>query len=133
MTQTPSDRPIQTALSLDHWEKLRRQLKSGLITFPEYAYNVTLVIISSPDEIMEEAVKLIPSDVTDQYQEYLRAHLEPVDYMPCPLPFLAGSISEEAIGQKKRQLRQKYIRLHGLVKDKLACYFRKAPEQEACD
>jgi hypothetical protein len=102
-------------------------LKNGLITFSEYSYNVTLVIISGPDESIERAVELIPSDVTDQYEEYLRTYLEPVDYMPCPMPFLAGTVSEEDIEKKKRELKQKYIILHQLVKDKLMWDVRKAP------
>jgi hypothetical protein len=110
-----------TPWSLEHCEKLGRQLENGLITFAEYAYNVTLAIIAAPDDNLLKAVELIPADVVTQYSQYLETVLQPVDYKPCPMPFLVGRVSAADIEEKKLQLREKYSRLHQLVKGKLGC------------
>jgi len=90
-------------------------LQSGKITFPEYAYNVTLIIVSVSDEYMHKCISTIPLNFGCQYTEYLRTFLEPVDFMPCPMPFLVGPVSEKDLEQAKQRLRPRYMRLDQLL------------------
>jgi hypothetical protein len=94
------------------------QLMENRITFEEFAYNVSVMIVSASDACMPQCIELIPCDVLPQYAEYLRAFLEPVDFKPCPLPFHVGPVSEEELESAKQQLRPRYIRLYHLVTEK---------------
>jgi hypothetical protein len=98
-------------------EKLAYQLASGRISFLEFANNVTLVIMSASHSAMQQCLSFIPPAYRSQYAEYLRNTLEPVDFMPCPKPFLAGTVSTGATEQKKTELRPKYVRLYQLAKE----------------
>ncbi len=100
---------------LEMCRKLARQLLSGIVTFSEFADNVTLAMVAVEDRNLPRAVESIPSSVLADYARYLQNFLEPVDYMPCPLPFISGKVTEAEVVQKRRQLREKYIRLHDLV------------------
>jgi hypothetical protein len=115
---------METPPSLDHstpseavtrCRKLAKFLNAGRITFEEYASNVTLGIVYGAVEDISACIATIPAGVATPYADYLRASLEPVDFMPCPRPFLAGGPSEEAIEEAKRRLRPKYFRLYQLV------------------
>jgi hypothetical protein len=101
--------------SVSECRKLRNHLVAGRVSFKEYAYNVTLHIIGCANDSLQACVEDIPEELRRQYAEYLRGFLEPVDFMPCPLPFLATWKSQELIERKKVELRPKYIRLYGLV------------------
>jgi hypothetical protein len=90
-------------------------LNAGRITFEEYAYNVTLGIVSGSIDDIPVCIATVPAGVATSYEDYLRASLETVDFMPCPRPFLAGGATQEAIEETKRRLRGKYIRLYQLV------------------
>ena len=100
--------------------RLANQLVGTRISFQEYAYNLTLSIIYAPDECMEQCLASIPAEVGRQYMDFLRTFLEPLDFMPCPKPFLVDTGSEEIVEQKKRELRPKYIRLFELIREKVA-------------
>src|SRR5215813_12833258 len=78
-------------------QRLASQLRNGVVTFVEYAYNVTLAMISIPDDYLDQAVSLISPDVLVPYLGYLGEFLEPADYMPCPKPFIAGIASDDEI------------------------------------
>jgi hypothetical protein len=93
-------------------------LVAGRITFKEYCYNVMLAMVSVSDEDMPRSVEIVPPDVVTAYTDYLRTALEPVDFMPCPKPFLAGGDSEEVIERKERELRPKYFRLYQLMRER---------------
>jgi hypothetical protein len=105
---------------LNRCQRLADQLTAGVVTFAEYAYNVTLAMIPIADEHMDEAVGMISLDVLAPYLNFLTKTLEPVDFMPCPKPFIAGAASDEQIELAKRRLRPKYVEVYQLVKSKLA-------------
>jgi hypothetical protein len=120
MTTPPTKRTGWDEDCLLSCQKLSRQLTAGYVTFVEYASNVTLIMISLSEERLEEAVELISLDVLTPYSDYLRETLEPIDYMPSPMPFMAGPRTDEDIKRKKEQLRPKYIKLHQIVKNRVA-------------
>lgn len=107
-----------TVATITRCRKLAKQLIAGRITFNEYCYNVTLAIVCATDKFMPDCVDSIPGDVIDPYSDYLRSSLEPVDFMPCPKPLLAGGVSEDTIERRMRELRPKYIRLYQLVRER---------------
>jgi hypothetical protein len=117
---TPSKKRAYDDMFLTSSRKLGRQLKAGIVTFIEYAFNLTLDMISMSDDAMIEAVGQIPPDAVAPYSDYLQENVGPVDYMPSPRPFIIGRPSDEEIEQAKRRLRPKYVNLHQLVKDRLA-------------
>jgi hypothetical protein len=94
---------------------LRKQLEADIITFVEYAYNLTVAIIHAPDERMETCIRSIPVSRIAEYAAYLQGSLESSDFMPCPSPFLVGPVTEAEIEQSKQRLRPKYIRLYQVV------------------
>jgi hypothetical protein len=115
---------MDTPLSLDHptpsdsvtrCRKLAKFLSAGRITFEEYASNVTLGAVYGSIDDIPACVATVPADVAAQYADHVRTFLEPVDFMPCPRPFLAGGPTEEAVEETKRRLRPKYLRLYQLV------------------
>lgn len=98
--------------------KLAKQLIAGRISFEEYRYNAMIAMVCAPDDGMPDCVDSVPQDVIASYADYLRTSLEPVDFMPCPKPLLAGGVSEETIELRKRELRPKYLRLYQLVRER---------------
>jgi hypothetical protein len=112
-----SDRSASTD-SADRCRRLANQFIAGRITFEEYAPNVTLAIVSAPDGDIPLCVESVPPDIAASYADYLRSTLEPVDFLPCPRPFLAGGVSEEVIERTRRQLRDKYLRLYQLMRER---------------
>ncbi|WP_406700687.1 hypothetical protein V5E97_18005 [Singulisphaera sp. Ch08] len=115
---------METPPSLDHstpsesvtrCRKLAKFLNAGRITFEEYASNVTLGAVYGSIDDIPACVATVPAGVAAPYADYVRTFLEPVDFMPCPRPFLAGGPSEEAVEEAKRRLRPKYLRLYQLV------------------
>jgi hypothetical protein len=100
--------------SVDRCRKLAKFLTAGRITFDEYAYNVTLGIVYGPVDDTAACIETIPDGVVTLCADYLRTTLEPVDFMPCPRPFLAWEPSQEQIEATKRRLRSKYLRLYQL-------------------
>ncbi len=101
--------------SVSRCRKLARFLNAGRITFDEYASNVTLAAVSGSIDDISACIATVPVGVAEPYMDYVRAFLEPVDFMPCPSPFLAGGPTEEVVEETKRRLRPKYVRLYQLV------------------
>ncbi len=118
MPRTSTDDYSATTDTITRCRKLAKQLIVGRISFEEYRYNVTLAMVCAPDDGMPDCVDSIPRDVIASYTDYLRTSLEPVDFMPCPRPLLAGGGSEETIERRKRELRPKYLRLYQLVRER---------------
>jgi hypothetical protein len=100
--------------------KLAKLLETRRITFEEYAYNLTLAIVSGLEDDIPDCVKTIPPELADAYAEYLRTTVESVDFMPSPTAFLVGPYTEEKIEQRKRELRPRYLRLHQLMNQMVA-------------
>jgi hypothetical protein len=94
---------------------LAKFLNAGRITFEEYASNVTLGAVYGSIDDIPACVATVPAGVAAPYAVYPRTFLEPVDFMPCPRPSLAGGPSEEAVEETERRLRPKYLRLYQLV------------------
>ncbi len=101
--------------SVSRCRKLAKFLNAGRITFEEYASNVTLAAVSGSIDDIPACMATVPVGVAEPYIDYVRAFLEPVDFMPCPSPFLAGGPTEEAVAETKRRLRPKYLRVYHLV------------------
>jgi hypothetical protein len=95
--------------------KLARLLVAGRITFEEYADNATLAIASGPSADIARCVESIPPGFADAFLAHLQDTLEPVDFMPCPRPFLAGNASDEAIERTRRELRPRYLQLYQMM------------------
>jgi len=104
--------------SVKSCERLTKQFLEGRITFEEYAYNVMLRMVKVLDDDLPSCVDLVPPGITAAYTEYLRAELEPVDFMPFPGAFLIGRDSEDLIERLKQEYRPKYLRLYQLMKEK---------------
>src|SRR5581483_3789199 len=101
---------------MNRCRKLSSQLIAGKIEFKEFGYNLTLTVVSMPKERMEECIQTVPQNVIGSYRDYLREFLEPVDFMPCPIPFTVDWGSQEDIDRKKQELRPKYLHLYRVVK-----------------
>jgi hypothetical protein len=104
--------------SMNRCRKLARFLTAGRITFEDYAYNVSLTIVRSPIDGIPQCVDTVPHEIVASYAEYLRGFLEPVDFMPCPKPFLAGIVSEEVFERTKREYRDRYLRLYEVMMER---------------
>lgn len=100
--------------------KLAGQLLADKITFDEYANSITLAIIAAGNVAVQPCVELVPSRYLSQYTVFLQAYLEPVDFMPNPTPFIAGSYSQEIAEQIQKRLRPRYQRLYQAVKNATA-------------
>lgn len=100
--------------------RLASQLTRGLVTQDEFNANFTWNVVSLPAEAAPQAVDMIPAPVLGEYFDFLRAELEPVDFMPSPAVFLVDTSCEAAAERKRRELRPKYVRLYDLVRDRLA-------------
>jgi hypothetical protein len=101
-------------------QKLFRQLTSGLITFNEYAYNVSLTMVSTCEGCKQAWVSSVPYQNAVTLLAYFQDFLVSVDYMPCPKPFIAGSPSDEEIERKQILLRPQYKQLYEIVKAKVS-------------
>jgi hypothetical protein len=62
----------------------------------------------------------LSSELLQQYLDYLRNFLEPVDFMPDAYVFMANTNNKTHHELKKRELRPKYIRLYQLICDAVA-------------
>jgi hypothetical protein len=103
---------------IDRCRKLANWLAAGRINFEEYASNVTDTIVYSPIDSIPTCVETVPPSLASSYTDYLRTLLEPVDFMPCPRPFLAEDVAEEVLNRRKLELRPKYLRLYQLRAEK---------------
>lgn len=108
------------AETLKRCRTLAAQLMAKKITLQEYAYNTTLAVVNAPDDCMEECVASVPARASSEFMAFLRNFLEPVDFMPCPAPFLVDTGDNQKADEKKRELRPKYVRLFELTKNKVA-------------
>ncbi len=96
--------------------KLRDQLLAGRISFSEYADAITLEIVCAEDPEVMLCVALVPPQYLTQYAMFLQSYLEPVDFMPSPVPFLVGNASGEVAEQIQLRLRPKYQQLYQIVR-----------------
>ena len=103
---------------LNYGRKCVTWLADNRISFDEFAYNMTITIISLSDDGMRSGIELIPVCAIEQYAEYLRGFLEAVDYKPDPMPFLVGPVSEQEVEKAKEEMRPRYLLLHQLLKQK---------------
>src|SRR4051812_32673696 len=110
MATLPTGDWVPRAGSIERCRVLARQLIAGRITFEEYASNATLAIVAGPDGDVPACLESIPPEFADSYAEYLRAELEPVDFMPSPMAFVVDSSVPGVIERLKRQLRPRYLR-----------------------
>ncbi len=101
--------------SVERCYKLARFLHKGRVTFEEYAHNVTLHFISALDSDIPRCIESIPPEFADAYSDYLRAFLEPVDFMPDPGPFMVNTNDLGIEESLKRRLRPRYLRLYQVV------------------
>lgn len=111
-----SDAPVDQRQAVDRCSRLGSSFSQEMLSFQEYADNITTMIVAAPDASMEKCVATIPSDDIIGYESFLRQWLEPLDYMPDPLPFLTGQPSKERIAEMQKQMREKYLRLHEFVR-----------------
>lgn len=88
-------------------------------TVEQYAMLVTPIMVSAPDAEMQTCVNLIPAGALARYGKYLRAVLEPVDYMPGPGSLIFPAVYPDQIEMKQCELQPKYKRLFQLVHDRL--------------
>src|SRR5580704_564616 len=87
--------------------KYLKAFEDHRITFDEFAYNLVLQLVSICDCGRRQFIALLPTSLVSRLNDYLDEFLVSVDYMPCPKPFLVVTTDEEAIEQKKRELRPK--------------------------
>jgi hypothetical protein len=106
--------------SVRRCRNLLRHLTSGTITFDDYAYNATLSLVSSCDRCMQAYVASLPAQTAVDLLAYFQSFLIPVDFMPCPAPFIAGRASEEETRQMKQLLKPRYNRLYQVVREKVS-------------
>lgn len=118
MSQTPENNDNATAESVTRCRKLTKALSDDWLTFENYCYNVTITIVGSPFDEVLACVDTLPHNHIVPYENYLRTTLEPVDFMPCPRPFLAGMVTEEMTERRKRELRPHYVQLYQLIKER---------------
>ncbi len=98
--------------SLESCRKLGRFLLADYISFEEYAYSVTLKIVSASLDQIPIFMELIPLSFLQKYKEYVRTYLEESNFRPSPMHFLARPASEQEIKNKEEELRPRYIRLY---------------------
>jgi hypothetical protein len=91
-------------------------LEADFVTWEEFAYNLVVQLVRTCDGCMQAFVDSLTTQVASKFYDYLRAFLEPVDFMPCPRPFIAGVASEERVQQMKETLKPRYVRLYLSVK-----------------
>jgi hypothetical protein len=92
--------------------KYVRFLSADKITIDEFRYNVILSFAHMPETCWRASADAMPPDVAADFRAYVDDYLRPVDFMPSPTPFMADTRSENAIEQKKHELRPKYVALH---------------------
>lgn len=107
-----------SANSIDSCRKLAAQFLAERITLEEYAFNAMIRMVSVLEDDLPSCVDLVPASIAASFTEFLRAELEPVDFMPFPGAFLVGPTSEELIDKIKRQHRPKYILICRLMNDR---------------
>lgn len=93
-------------------------LQAGIITIDEFRYNVLLRFAYISEDLWRAASGVMPPDLAADFRSYLDDYLIPLDFMPSPTPFMVDTRSEEAIAQKKRELRPKYVALHRFWKSR---------------
>ena len=101
-------------------QKLGTQLKAGRVTFLEYAHGVTLGVISATEEQFLRCVDAVPVDVLPRYADFLKSWLVPTDFMPSPLPFLAGDYSVTDAEAAQARLKPGSARLYRVIQDRTA-------------
>lgn len=96
-------------------QKLARLLFAGKISFEEYAYNMMLALVCASAVDLPTCVESIPAGYEDALANYLRAELEPVDFMPSPGAFIVDFSVPGIEDRTKRELRPRYLRLYRAV------------------
>ena len=95
---------------------LRTQLLSEMISFEEYAFNLTLQLIQH--DLHEEVTRVdalrahletVPAEFRCRYLAYLRDFLIPLDFQPSPIAFMAtGTMDEQQVAEMRHYLRPRY-------------------------
>lgn len=114
METTPGGAPSYPG-SIERCRKLARLLRAGRVTFEEYALNAMLTIVSAPEADATQCIESIPRESMEAYADYLRAALEPVEFMPDPGPFMVDTNDSGLRERLKRQFRPRYLRLYRAV------------------
>jgi hypothetical protein len=103
---------------LNRIKKYAMHLSTGRITFEEYAHTVLIMILNLPLDLVKKSVELIPDAIVEDYADFLRSYLEPVDFMPYPTAFLVGGETEESVKKKQRELKPKYVEVLRIVAER---------------
>jgi hypothetical protein len=101
-----------------HVERCQKQLRflgRGLLSFEEYALNVTSVLLFAPAELLLPCLETIPSALLPRYRKYLHDSLVSVDFKPSPAFYLTGDFTPDRIEHKKVELRPRYLAIYQLV------------------
>jgi hypothetical protein len=93
---------------------------SGIITLEECAKNLSYFLVECPEDRRDECVALFCNEFASQYLKYLETWLEPLDFMPSPVTFIAGAPTTEEIDVWKKNLRPHYLNLVELVRKRAA-------------
>jgi hypothetical protein len=106
---------------MENWcEKHSRLHGMGLISFQEYADILTMYFVFGHRGPMEEYINSIPPELVGRYLEYLRALLEPADFMPLTptSSFVMPSASGAELEAKRHEMRGAYVRLYELISER---------------
>jgi hypothetical protein len=96
-------------------QKLARFLRSGKISFDDYASTVMMHLVCATDDNLSACVESIPPEYASAFVDYVRAELEPVDFMPSPGAFIVDFSVPGIEDRTKRELRPRYLRLYRAV------------------
>jgi hypothetical protein len=114
-TQAPGQ-PEQCEWAVARCRRLLNALSTGMITMDECALNLPYRLVSECDRCIDICVESIPDHVVGDLFDSLERFLTPVDFMPCPKLFLAGTPSDEDIERAKLRLRPKYLHLFEAIR-----------------
>jgi len=115
----PSDGCPKCTDTVRRCDKMLRLLPET-ITFDEFAYNVTLTLVTTCSSCMQAWVDSLPAQTASDLLAYFQLFLIPVDYLPDPRPFIAAPATEEEIQQKKQLLKPQYNQLYQMVRSKVS-------------
>jgi hypothetical protein len=89
------------------------------VSIDEFAYNVALCLVGACDRCMQLCIDEFTDSNAECMVEYCERFLVPVDFMPNPDVFIAGSGSTDEIESMKLQLKPKYMRLYQLTRNRM--------------
>jgi hypothetical protein len=116
--QPTSTEPESGGEAIRWCRRLLAQFEVGMITWNEFAYNIVLTLIYGCEDCMRAYVASIPVLIANQLFAHLQDFAVSVDFMPCPLPFIAGVASAEEVQRMKETLKPKYVQLYQAVRER---------------